>query len=64
MIFLVKYGHFFDRSIAFVDNATLAFLCGNAPMCCLMIISSKGEVVWSTDEELDVICQTRNMSAY
>ena len=40
----------------------LPCLCGNAPVWCLAIISSKGEIVWSTDEELDVICQTQNMS--
>jgi len=33
----------------------LPCLCGNAPVWCLAIISSKGEIVWSTDEELDAI---------
>jgi len=35
----------------------LPCLYGNAPVWCLTIISSKGGIVWSTDEELDVIWQ-------
>jgi hypothetical protein len=35
----------------------LPCLCGHAPVRCLAIISSKGGVVWSTDDELDVVWQ-------